>query len=98
MVGEILISILIGLIGPVIIFYGTSILIAMIGQLLKDNLEKGLYLNARIFIIVVNIILLFIIVINWISNENETISIVLLVLTWTISAFIVIKKLSRKED
>lgn len=98
MVGEILITILIGVIGPIITFYGTGILIAMIGQLLKDNLEKGLYSNAKIFIILVNIILLFIIVNNWIRNENETINIILLVVTWAISAFIVMKKLSKKED
>jgi len=98
MIGEILISILIGIIGPVIISYGTGILIAMIGQLLKDNIEKGLYSNAKIFIILTNIIMLFAIVNNWIKNENETINIVILVVTWAISAFVVIKKLSKKEN
>jgi len=98
MVGEILISVLIGVIGPIIVFYGTSIFIAMIGQLLKDHLEKGLYTNSKIFIILFNIIVLFVLLINWIGNDNGTLNIVLLVITWAISSYVVIRKLSKTDD
>ncbi|MFH1693358.1 MAG: hypothetical protein ABH890_03640 [Bacillota bacterium] len=98
MIGEILISILLGIIGPVFTTFATIMLITIIGQLLKDNIEKGLYSNAKIFIILTNIIMFFTLMSNSTKGEGGTINIVLITVTWAISLFVVIKKLSKKED
>ena len=93
---EIIISIFVGIIGPIVTSYGTIFLIVIIGQLLKDELEKGLYSNTRIFVVLANVILVFVLVNQWIKHENGTLKIVILVLVWILTASLVIRKLSKE--